>query len=557
MGVGVTQYRCPSRLVGRLHWKASLTSSVKSRDQFCIAVNHPRLAQQEANMIKLLARLFIVWVAIIFVASANEEILHGRQQLVEASNEAASAATGHAVFPPVERESRTANNALNTEKEARLQTDESDDDLLTIGLGTRGAYPSYPSSFGSDAPITRETWGNSATHEQEDARGTKRKISNSWGSFLSLKTGVTLHENEAQDSYATQDFLSDLLSKQPIRLSSEENNIATPQFIPQEIQQVSRIFQLGSNAPSYQNAGGSNSPVLPKCTFLNSGNQGSSSENPEHIPQASKMPKTHQLETIMAIGNHPIQIDGITNYGRLKFNTDLFRGEGQHQLERRNIVTLLNSIPLPRQGKFSLTYNQLVMACGILKRKPLIKSKLRMLQIRGFMDNIQKWYQYWNTHAKIELEILHHMGQELSSLQFVFPLFLLYVEMIISIIPFKPDIPLEGKLDYPQEMRNAINSYQKLNMLMKTPPENGESTILKEKQWSFYHSSRCASQRPSGILWNFIEFWMESNYKAVWNEVKEFNNLHARKAVKSFFDTIFSYGIETLNENLGYFLPHE
>ncbi|KNZ52679.1 hypothetical protein VP01_3484g1 [Puccinia sorghi] len=330
----------------RQHRVIAPTETAKCEfDTLATSLTEPTPSQ--TKMLKWLPWLFIVLVAIIFVASANEEILYGGQQLVEASNEAASATTtGHAVFPPVERESRTANNALNKEKDVSLQTDESDDDLLTIGLGTRGAYPLYPSSFGqssrsgvisvfsekpihlannrellkfksddhrlflsgvslehvtsqassstrridlsdfdetrktdasasaehcipsptnppgghsepsivgrktllqSDAPITRETWGNSATHEQEDARGTKRKISNSWGPFLSLKTGVTLHENETQDSYVTQDFLSGLLSKQPIRLSSEENNIATPQFIPQEIQ---------------QNAGGFNSPVL-------------------------------------------------------------------------------------------------------------------------------------------------------------------------------------------------------------------------------------------------------------------------------------------------------
>ncbi|KNZ63294.1 hypothetical protein VP01_1162g8 [Puccinia sorghi] len=603
-------------------------------------------------MLKWLIRLFIVLVAIIFVASANEEILYGGQQLVDASNKAASATTtGHAVFPPVERESRKADNALNTGKEARLQTmNESDDDLLTIGLGTRGAYPSYPSTFAqssvltqkpldlannhelfkfqsnyhrlfpsgfrlehvnsqassstrrrellsdldktrktdasastkhyipfqtnppespsepfnlgrktqlqSDAPITQGPVANSVTQEQDGGRGTKRKIPNSWGNSLSLKTGVTSDENDEQESYAPQDFLSGFSSEKPTKFSAEEDHSSILQFIPQEIQQFSRISQLGSRTASYQNAGASGAPVLPQHNFFQSGNQGSLSENPEPIPQVSKITKPPQPETIMAVENYRSQIEGIKDYGRLKFNKDLFKGEGPHQLERENILRLLSSIPVPPPGKFLLTEDQLALACGVMRRRNEIKSTLTIPQIRGFMIVIQNWYQYWNIHAKIDVAKLNH-GEEVSSFRFVFPLFLLYVEMIISIIPFKQDIPLEGQLDYPQEMRNAINSYLLFNKLINTPPENGDPTNLQKRRIAFKQSAHNFSRKPSGILWIFLEFWMESHYKAFWNYVKERNGFQATRQVKSFFNTIFINGIETLNQNLRYYLPHE
>ncbi|KNZ51577.1 uncharacterized protein VP01_38g8 [Puccinia sorghi] len=628
------------------------------------SVYHPRLAQLETKMIKWLARLFIVWVAIIFVASANEEILYGGQQLVEASNEGASATTtGHAVFPSVERESHTANNALNTGKEARLQT-ECDDDLLTIGLGTRGAYPSYPSSFGqpsrsgvisvlsgkpihlaknhepfqfrsndnrlSPSGVSLEQVNSQASSsttrrdflEQEGSR--EGTIWNSWGNSLSLKTGVTSDENEAQE----------LPLEHHNRLSAEENCIATPQFIPQEIQPVIRLFQRESNTESHQNAGSSTVQVFPagripgetsstagqnggnvlislkppeqreneqwwradqgttssprsqpkhslraeqnisvdwpksaepllnrsprpQHNCFQSGNQGSSFENPEHIPQISKISKTHEPETIMAIGNHPSQIDGIKNYGRLKFNADLFEGAGAYQFERSNIMRLLMSIPRPSQGNLLLRDDQLVKIAEALgRRPPVFMSTPLMPQIKLLMGNIDRWYQYWNTHTNIDLETLHH-GEKVSRFQFVFPLFFLYVEMIISIIPFKKDLPLQVELDYPQEMRNAIHSYLYFNSLMNTPPEIIQSETLLEKRRSLNNAVKNRNKKPSRIIWKFIDFWMEFNYKALWHNIKEKNGSRSRTSFKSFFNTIFSHGIEIINQNLRYYLPYE
>ncbi|KNZ52726.1 uncharacterized protein VP01_346g10 [Puccinia sorghi] len=649
---------------------------------------------QETKMIECLARLFIVWVVIIiFVASANEEFLYGWQQL--ASNEAASATTTTrlAAFPPIERESHIAHNAVNTGKKPIIQTD----NLLEIGPGTKAAYPSS-SSFGessssgfisvltkkpaihfannyehhipspthppeslsepfnlgrktqfqSDAPTTPRPLGNSVTHEQDGGRGTKRKMWNSWGDSLSLKTGVTLDENDAQDrytttrtsdkndaqdGYTTRDFLSSFPLEQPNRLSAKEIHIATPQFIPQEIQQVNQNFQLGSNTPSYQNAGASTAPVLSESdripwqisskagqysgivlttwtppeqrkktqtwgadqgitsssslrtkhrlraekntavdwprstqTSLNqfpsqhnvfqSENQGSSSKDPEHIPQVSKMLKPLQPETIMPIPHHPLQID-IQNYGRLKFNVELFKGEGPYELDRQTIVELLDPLPKPLQGNFLLTQYQLLLACGFLRRKlSKFTKKSSMPKIEIFMGNVKRWYHYWNKHAKIDLETFHH-EEELTSLKFVFPLYLLFVDMIISIIPSKQDHPLEFELDYPQEMRNAIHSYQQFRKIINTPPENGESIIWEKKRLTFIQAKVNSNQRPLYILWKYLEFWMEYNYKYVWNHVIETNGLRASTCFKSFFNTIFTYGIETLNEKLRDYLPNE
>ncbi|KNZ57388.1 uncharacterized protein VP01_2172g4 [Puccinia sorghi] len=628
-------------------------------------------------MINWLPRLFIVWVAIIFVANANEEILYGGQQLVEASNEGDSATTnGHAVFPSVERESRTANNALNTGKEATLQTNECDDDLLAFMRGnddrlfpsgvsleqvnsqassstTRRDFLSHfdkkshtgasslgkhytpwstnpleslsepfnlgrKTQFQSDALIPQGPLENAVTQEQEGSK--KRKIWNSWGNLLSLKTGVTSDENEAQD----------LPLEHPNRLSDKENCIATPQFIPQEIQPVIRLFQRESNTESHQNPGSSTVQVFPaggripgetssmagqnggnvlislkppeqreneqwwqadqgktsspssqpkhslradqnisvdwptstelllnpsprpQHNFFQPGNPRSLSENSRKIPHVPKIPKAHQPEPIMPIGNHPIQIDGMKNCGRLKFNTDLFEGAGPYQFQRSNIMRLLMSIPRPSQGNCLLRDDQLVKIAEALRiKQPVFMATPLMPQIEIFMRNIDRWYQYWNKHAKIDLETLHH-GEKVSRFQFVFPLFFLYVEMITSIIPFKQDHPLKVELDYPQEMRNAIHSYLHFNTLMNNPPANVDSKVLQEKRRSFKNAVRNHTKKPSGIMWKFIDFWMEFNYKALWNNVKEKNGFHSRKLFKSFFNTIFYHGIEIMNQNLRY-----
>ena len=85
---------------------------------------------------------------------------------------------------------------------------------------------------------------------------------------------------------------------------------------------------------------------------------------------------------------------------------------------------------------------------------------------------------------------------------------------------------------------------------MNNPPENRELKIWNEKCNSFKRSSYNAHTEPSGIIWKFIEFWMENNYTAFWNKVKENNGLHVSKNFKRFFNTIFNYGIETLNQKI-------
>jgi len=189
-------------------------------------------------MIVWLARLLIVWVAIIFhVASANEEILYGWQQPVEASNEAASATTtGHAAFPPVERESRTAKDALNTRKKVRFQTDQSDDDLLTIGLGTgRAYYPSYPSSFGQSSRsevisvLTKHPNHLSNNHEPFQFKSKHHQL---------FPSGVSLEQvnSQASSSATKRDFLSDFdKTRETDASASTENYIPSPTNPPESL----------------------------------------------------------------------------------------------------------------------------------------------------------------------------------------------------------------------------------------------------------------------------------------------------------------------------------
>ncbi|KNZ58725.1 uncharacterized protein VP01_1874g7 [Puccinia sorghi] len=257
----------------------------------------------------------------------------------------------------------------------------------------------------------------------------------------------------------------------------------------------------------------------------------------------------------MPIPHHPIQLAGIQNYGRLKFNVELFKGEGPYELERKSIVELLNSIPKPYQGNFLLTQDQLALACeSMRKRLSEFMAPTSMIQISIFMSNINNWYQYWNTHAKIDVETFNN-EEKLSIWCFVFPLYLLYVEMIMSIIPSKKNQPLEKELDYPQEMRKAVHSYQEFKRIMKASPGNLEPRILREKRNSFYFASCIATHRPSSILWHFLEFWLECNYITVWNHIKELNGLHATKRFKSFFNTIFAHGVNTLNQKIAPHLP--
>ncbi|KNZ45295.1 hypothetical protein VP01_8287g1, partial [Puccinia sorghi] len=107
------------------------------------------------------------------------------------------------------------------------------------------------------------------------------------------------------------------------------------------------------------------------------------------------------------------------------------------------------------------------------------------------------------------------------------------------------------------EMRNAIKSYHKFNILIKTPPDNGESRYWIENQMPFREKLGHARTRPSAIIWTFIDFWMESHYTVLWNRVIKYPGFHTCNGFKIFFNSIFMNGIETLNEKLRDHLPHE
>ena len=129
--------------------------------------------------------------------------------------------------------------------------------------------------------------------------------------------------------------------------------------------------------------------------------------------------------------------------------------------------------------------------------------------------------------------------------------------MIISIIPYKQELKLGAELDYPQEMRNAFESYLEFNKLIKNPPKNRESIIWMEKHRYFNEALSHNRKKPSASLWPIIEFWMESHYTDVWNHLRKTDGVHASDNVKAFLNTIFTYGIQTLNEKIRFSIPHE
>jgi hypothetical protein len=60
------------------------------------------------------------------------------------------------------------------------------------------------------------------------------------------------------------------------------------------------------------------------------------------------------------------------------------------------------------------------------------------------------------------------------------------------------------------------------------------------------HATQRQTQTAGLITWHMIEFWMENNYKDVWDALKDRKGESLCSNVNSFFSAIFIYGSENM-----------
>ncbi|KAA1066241.1 hypothetical protein PGT21_026075 [Puccinia graminis f. sp. tritici] len=239
------------------------------------------------------------------------------------------------------------------------------------------------------------------------------------------------------------------------------------------------------------------------------------------------------------------------NLRRLNFDMRILKGENNSQTQNHinYLAKILKLISKPREEEFVLREKEFCQTCRVLKKihqgvsAPELPDKMEM-----FMNDLDIWCGYWAEHINIDIKDLKD-DLIFFDFPYLFPVFLFYIEMIITMIPYKKDQQTKDKLDYPLEMRKAIKVFQEFKEYLDQPVSD-EMDLWKERKEFILSSTRGTKNVSISILWHFLEVWMEREYKSLWEKLKEKNRMKINQFAKKFLNNIFFYGNENLKTQI-------
>ncbi|WAR57195.1 hypothetical protein PtB15_8B242 [Puccinia triticina] len=262
-----------------------------------------------------------------------------------------------------------------------------------------------------------------------------------------------------------------------------------------------------------------------------------------------------EVESSMYLKTHS-QKSTTANVARLNFDMDIFKIDDQIKIppsiQEDNISHLRNKLKKllkPVEGDFSEA-DQLKTAASILRQHHEGASAgVISRRIEMFMYSMDTWYKYWKQAANIDIKNWdrHDFFFGIAN---VGPVFLVYVEILIAILPTKKSQQLEEILDYQKEMANAMKLLEEFRNYFQDPHSvKNVGEIWKSKRFAAEVFSCKKRQRSAGMLvWHMIELWMEREQKTLWLTFKNKDGYQLTNHLKRFVNNIFFYGIKGLTE---------
>jgi hypothetical protein len=163
-----------------------------------------------------------------------------------------------------------------------------------------------------------------------------------------------------------------------------------------------------------------------------------------------------------------------------------------------------------------------------------------------FRIQVGIWYKRWRQHTQIDVEKYINSSVRWEC-QKIVPVYLFYVEMIMSIVP-RPGLERE----YSKELGDALQSFSRLMQLVihrgKLNQTNIDRITINKAYTLSKQLQASGGDSFNAILWTFLEFWMLNHRRSLLRD-------HSTDFVldinpKSFFNSVFCCSWRNLNKLL-------
>jgi hypothetical protein len=280
--------------------------------------------------------------------------------------------------------------------------------------------------------------------------------------------------------------------------------------------------------------------------------------------QQTEIIQKSTLHTIINPGK-PTRISSFMNHqlGKKKIKLHMFNLEDIIKCEAlpEEIRYSLGQISSMNQqyGQKDTSTNQykIITACKILRQKLSHELALGTNKARQKFSNKVKdfhkfhdtsvWYTYWLERTNIDFKSYMEYSITSKKLQLIFPSFLYYVQMIITIIPLEKELNDEDMLDYmTEQLIETSELFVGLHNFLIMPWLPGEKK-LNNKRNLILKIFRNRELNIGQNLWYFLETWMEVKHHKLWKE------LIGEKGVlsvifKCFLNNVFYHGVSDLTK---------
>jgi hypothetical protein len=166
----------------------------------------------------------------------------------------------------------------------------------------------------------------------------------------------------------------------------------------------------------------------------------------------------------------------------------------------------------------------------------------------GFKSYQKVWYEYWK--GKTNLDFGSYQEQlEHENLPEIFPIFLLYVEMIIILFNTWPKGHEKQYFDYTTTMKKAGEFFLMIEAALRNSNQKIEvnwRAKISAIRVCFFNPKNNINQ----TLWHILELWLQINRRMIWDGLSSAHQQAIKACTKTFLNNMFFFGINELTEFL-------
>ncbi|KAA1073557.1 hypothetical protein PGT21_015397 [Puccinia graminis f. sp. tritici] len=290
--------------------------------------------------------------------------------------------------------------------------------------------------------------------------------------------------------------------------------------------------------------------------------------------------ETEKINFLLSYSNHPsvgftsgestqnqIFVDNLERYPqstlpRLSFTSDVFC-EDLRTEKRLDVVEILELISSLGSSTLVIPKDNLHKNLQMMNRLSLKNKSRKVILPKSSHRNLhfsqQKhsqffrfqntWYTYWKEQTHIDFKSYYLENLKIGATQNIFPIYLFYVDLILTIIPQDEARSFEkSRLVYAEELAKAGKLFADLEEY-ETKSINGiEADAWEETRKAVSYAIQNGESYISRAVWVYLELWVRIYYKDLWANYKEKDGKHLSRFVKGAITKFFSYSIEKISK---------